>query len=75
MKKLLDKTTLYSTTFSVMLLLLSAPLFYMLIDHLNTSQVDETLSHKKDDFTYNYLPHLDTNNVATWNALNQDFRL
>ncbi len=75
MKKLLNKTMFYSALVSASLLILSAPLFYLLIERLYTHQVDEGLRHKRDIFVNRYLSQFDAKTVETWNNFNQDLKL
>ena len=71
-KKLLNKTLRAYTLFSVIVLIVSAPLFYFLADKLFIDDADEALLLKKKEFlTYN-LWNLKIAEVPIWNKFNRD---
>ncbi len=71
-KKLLDKTLRVYILFSVIVLLVSAPLFYFMADKLFIDDADEALFLRKKEFlTYN-LPNLKLTDVIVWNKFNRD---
>lgn len=71
-KKLLNKTLRAYTLFSVIVLLISAPLFYFLADKLFIDDADETLLLRKREFSTNNLPTLLMTDVPVWNKFNRD---
>lgn len=74
-KKLLDKTLRVYVLFSLVVLLISAPLFYFLADKLFIDDADEALLLRKKEFiTYN-LPTLKTIDVPVWNSFNRDIKI
>lgn len=74
-KKLLNKTLRAYTLFSVIVLLISAPLFYFLADKLFIDDADETLLLRKKEFLTNNLPNLVVTDVPVWNKFNRDFKI
>jgi signal transduction histidine kinase len=74
-KKLLDKTLQVYVLFSVIVLLISAPLFYFLADKLFIDDADEALLLRKKEFiTYN-LPVLKSIDIPVWNSFNRDVKI
>jgi signal transduction histidine kinase len=71
-KKLLDKTLRTYMLFSVIVMLISTPLFYFLADKLFIDDADEALLLRKEEFlTYN-LPSLVETDISVWNKFNRD---
>ncbi len=65
----------YQAVFSSVLLLISAPFFYGLMQYIYRHQTDETLTHRSQYFVSNTLPHLQSSNIAEWNRTNSDQRI
>jgi signal transduction histidine kinase len=74
-KKLLHKTLRVYILFSLIVLLISAPLFYFLADKLFIDDADEALLlRKKEFFTYN-LSSLRVSDIPIWNKFNRDVKI
>ncbi len=74
-KKLLDKTLRIYLLFSVMVLLISAPLFYFLANQLFIDDADETLQLRKNEFVAYHLSGMKSTDVTLWNAFNRDDKI
>ena len=75
MKQLLSKTLVYFTVFATIILLISAPLFYWMIQKLYTDEVDETIILRKTEFEKNNLQTLHISDITIWNKFNRDIRI
>lgn len=73
--KLLDKTLRVYIVFSVIVLVISAPLFYFLTDKLFIDDADEALILRKNEFIINTLPSLVHADIAVWNRFNRDIKI
>lgn len=74
-KKLLNKTTANLLAFSILILLIAAPVFYFLSQKLYLDEMDETLRLHKKEFAEYYLPEFSKNDIATWNKYNRNFKI
>ncbi len=74
-KKLLQKTSRAYLLFSVLLLLVSAPLFYYITEKLYVVETDETLLLHKNEFLKYSLPSLAINDISTWNKYNRNVKI
>jgi two-component system, OmpR family, sensor histidine kinase ArlS len=74
-KKLLDKTLQFYLIFSVITLCITAPLFYLAIEHLYLEEVDETLLLHKKEFTTEVLPTFSISDTQNWNTFNRDVHI
>lgn len=74
-KKLLDKTLQIYLLFSVIVLLISAPLFYFLANEIFIDDADETLWLRRNEFVAYHLPSLKSMDVPLWNAFNRDDKI
>ena len=70
-KKLLKKTTNTFLVFSIIILVLSAPLFYFISSWLYTYETDELLLFHKQDFLEQYQNTFTEEDVAAWNKYNR----
>lgn len=70
-KKLLKKTTNTFLLFSIIILVLSAPLFYFISSWLYTYESDELLLFHKQDFLEQYRDTFTDEDVAAWNKYNR----
>lgn len=75
MNKLLNKTLLYYGLFAIILLLLSAPLYYFLSEKLYLDDVDEAILLRKNEFYSNTLATLKESEIPTWNRFNRDIHI
>ncbi|MFY7666130.1 sensor histidine kinase [Flavobacterium sp.] len=71
-KKLLNKSTGNILIFSVLILLISAPLFYFTTNYLYMEETDETLNLHKEEFMENDLPGFRIQDIAVWNKYNRN---
>jgi len=74
-KKLLHKTSTVYLLFSVMLLIVSAPLFYYITERLYIDETDETLILHKNEFLKYSLPTLTTAEIQNWNKYNRNIKI
>ena len=74
-KKLLHKTLRVYTIFSLIVLLLSAPLFYFFTNKLFIEEADETLFLHQKEFMTNKLPSMKTEDIALWNKVSRDIKI
>ncbi len=74
-KKLLNKTLRVYILFSLIVLIISAPLFYFITERLFIEDADETLFlHQKEFFTNN-LPSLKEEDIGLWNKVSRDVKV
>lgn len=73
--KLLNKTLKVYILFSLIVLLISAPLFYLLADKLFIDDADEALLLRKKEFEAYNLSALKTTDIPKWNAFNRDVKI
>jgi len=74
-KKLLDKTLSVYMLFSVLLLVVSAPLFYYFTERLYVAETDETLMLHKNEFIKYTLPTLRSQEISDWNKYNRNEKI
>lgn len=74
-KKLLHKTAATYLVFSILILLVAAPLFYYVTRHLYIQEADDTLVLHKKEFIKYSLPGLNEADIAIWNKLNRNVNL
>ncbi|MDZ4667033.1 MAG: HAMP domain-containing sensor histidine kinase [bacterium] len=74
-KKLLHKTSSAYLIFSVLLLTVSAPLFYFIAERLYLQETDETLILHKNEFIKYSLPTLTVEEIADWNKYNRNIKI
>jgi two-component system sensor histidine kinase ArlS len=73
--KLLHKTSRAYLFFSVILLLVSAPLFYYSTERLYMEDTDEMLILHKNEFLKYSLPTLTTAEIPNWNKYNRNIKI
>lgn len=74
-KKLLNKTLKTYLIYSVLILIISAPLFYYATKRLYTKEADDTLLlHKKEFLKYN-ASTLKYTDIALWNRFNRNAKI
>lgn len=71
-KKLLHKTFVTYLTYAVLVLLVSAPLFYFSTKQLYIEDADEALLLRKNEFLQFKLTNLKQSDIAVWNKFNRD---
>ena len=74
-KKLLDKTLRSYIIFSVIVLLVTAPVFYLLTDGLVTNEAEEVLYLHKEEFIAGNLQSLKTEDIPLWNRVSRDIKI
>lgn len=74
-KKLLDKTSRRYLIFSLLILIVSSPLFYFLTDKLYIDDADEALILRKNEFLTTALPNLKEADIPIWNKFNRDIKI
>jgi len=74
-KKLLHKTSKSYLLLTSILLLISAPVFYFLIQNLYLEDVDEALELRKDEFLQYSVNQLKESDIPFWNAYNRDIKI
>ena len=74
-KKLLHKTSRIHLLFSIIILIITAPVFYFITEQLYIDDADETLMIRKEEFLKFSLPQLQKSDLATWNKFNRDFKI
>ena len=75
MNKLLNRTLSYYLVLSTIVLALSGPGFYWLIEKLYLDDVDEAITLHKDEFLKNNMPNLSLNDISQWNRFNRDIHI
>lgn len=75
MNRLLNRTLLYYTFFATVILLLSAPFVYWLMEKLYTDDVDEAIMLRKKEFEVNNRHTLRIADISVWNRFNRDVRI
>lgn len=74
-KKLLHRTQQVYFIFSTIMLLVVAPLFYLVTEKLYLDDADESLLLQKKQFIQNSLPTLVQTDISTWNRFNTDVKI
>jgi two-component system, OmpR family, sensor histidine kinase ArlS len=74
-KNLLQKTSTAYLIFSVLLLLIAAPVFYYFTEKLYIEEIDETLILSKNEFLKNTLPVLSLSEMQNWNNYNTNVKI
>lgn len=74
-KKLLYKSSKSYLLLTSILLLISAPIFYVIIQNLYLEDVDEALELRKNEFLKYTVNQLKESNIPFWNAYNRDIKI
>ncbi len=74
-QKLLFKTQKSYLILSIIVFLISAPLFYIVTNKLNVHEADETLLLRKKVFVKHTLPTFKIREIAYFNKFNQDIKI
>lgn len=74
-KKLLHTTLKYYVLFSLIVMLLAAPLFFFITQLLYLHETDEALILQKEEFELLYAPQLRDKDIAVWNKWNKDIKI
>ncbi|MES2382007.1 MAG: HAMP domain-containing sensor histidine kinase [Bacteroidota bacterium] len=74
-KKLLHKTLRIYLIFSLLILIVTAPLFYYITEKLYIDDADEALELRKNEFMIYSFSHLKQTDIPTWNRFNRDIKI
>ncbi|MFE3868280.1 sensor histidine kinase [Flavobacterium sp. LS2P90] len=74
-KRLLQTTLKYYVLFSLLVMLLAAPLFFFITQLLYLHETDESLILQKEEFELLYAPELKDNDIAVWNKWNRNIKI
>jgi signal transduction histidine kinase len=74
-RKLLHKTLSAYLLYSLLILLIAAPVFYYAIQKLYLQEADDTLLLHKKEFTGYAAPALSENDVTRWNKINRNTKI
>jgi signal transduction histidine kinase len=74
-KTLLNKTSRIYLIFSVFILFVSAPVFYLFIEKLYADETNDTLILHKNEFVQNIIPTLKISDIDNWNKFNRDVKI
>lgn len=74
-KKLLYKSSKAFSIYAILILLLSAPLFYAITNQLYIDDADEALVLRKKEFLRHHLSRINKNDIETWNRFNRDEKI
>lgn len=75
MNRLLNRTLLYYTLFATIILLLSSPFFYLMMERLYIDDVDEAIMLRKKEFLLKSQSALKSSDINVWNRFNRDTRI
>lgn len=71
-KKLLHITTNHFLLYSVLVLLISAPVFYYITNYFYIEETDEFIENHRKEFVAYELPNFKVSDVAMWNKYNRN---
>jgi len=74
-EKLLHKISRSYLIFAVLILIVSAPLFYFLSEKLYIEDADEALILRKNEFLQFSISQLKENDIPVWNKFNRDIKI
>ncbi|HTH58201.1 MAG TPA: HAMP domain-containing sensor histidine kinase [Cyclobacteriaceae bacterium] len=74
-QNLLTKTLRWYIVFAVIILLVTAPIFYFVTQRLYIDEANETLKLHKKEFVRYHLPTLKLDSIDTWNRYNRDEKI
>lgn len=74
-KKLLHKTSTAYLLYSIIILVIAAPVFYYATQKLYIKEADDTLRLHKKEFLKYEAPKLHTADVAEWNRFNRNIKI
>ena len=75
MKKLLNKTLRVYIIFSLVVIIVSAPLFYFFTEKLFVDDADETLLLLKSEFKTYTQPSFKIDDIGQWNKISRDVKI
>jgi signal transduction histidine kinase len=74
-QNLLTKTLRWYIIFAVLILLITAPIFYLVTQRLYIDEANETLRLRKREFLHFYLPRMKLDSIENWNRYNRDEKI
>jgi len=74
-KKLIHKTSKAYLLLTTILLVITAPAFYFIIQDLYLEDIDEALELRKDEFFKYNIHHLKETDILVWNSYNRDIKI
>ncbi|MFV5690240.1 sensor histidine kinase [Flavobacterium sp. ZT3R25] len=74
-RKLLHKTLKYYLSFSLVVMLFVAPLFYFVTQYLYVHETEDGLLLQKKEFVRNSIPRLEESDIKVWNKLNRNVKI
>lgn len=74
-KNLLNKTLRVYILFSLLILIVSAPVFYFLTERLYIEDADEALILRKNEFIKYSIPAMKAADISIWNKVNRDIKI
>ena len=74
-KKLLHKTLRSYLVYSILILLISAPIFYYATQRLYIKEADDTLLLHKKEFQYYNASNLKESDLPVWNSFNRNRKI
>lgn len=75
MKSLLNKNLNLFLICTIIILLCSMPLFFFIMEHFYTEDLDELIEYRTDDFIRERLPTFTLSEIEIWNKYNEDIKL
>jgi len=75
MNRLLNRTLLYYSLFATLILLLSSPFFYWMMEKLYIDDVDEAIMLRRKEFDSKNRDSLTTAQIIDWNHFNRDTKI
>ncbi len=75
MNRLLNRTLIYYSIFATLILLLSSPFFYWMMEKLYINDVDEAIMLRKKEFLLKSRADLRKVDINVWNRFNRDTRI
>jgi signal transduction histidine kinase len=74
-KKLLHKTSRVYLLFALLILMVSAPVFYFVSEQLYIDDADEALLLRKNEFLQYSISKLKESDIEIWNSFNRDVKI
>lgn len=75
MNRLLNRTLFYYSLFATLILLLSSPFFYLMMEKLYIDDVDEAIMLRRKEFDFKNKDYLTTAQIKDWNLFNRDTKI
>ena len=75
MKSLLNKNISQFLLYTTLILIGFSPVFYFVMKHYYTEDLDELIIYRSNDFKKHMLPEFGLDEVRTWNLYNEDIKV